>query len=163
MRRTEGHWDAGFTIIEATVVVAIAAVLVGLGWPLTSRLLDRSELVTAMDALRAEVRAAQREARASGRVVEMRVNPSAGRYVVGPVGERGRVSRLPAGVTFGFPDDAGSDGVTFRDNTVRFSPRTGLQASFGSIALRSRGGARKITVSVTGHTAIARWDGRAWR
>lgn len=145
------------------MVLGTMAVLAGLGWPLASRLLDRSELMTATDTLRAEVRAAQREARATGRVFEMRVDPSEGRYVVGPVGAPGRVSWLPAGVTFGFPDDAGSDGVTFRDNTVRFSPRTSLQPSFGSLALQSRSGARKITISLTGHTAITRWDGRAWR
>jgi hypothetical protein len=149
--------------LEVTVVLGITAVLAGLGWPLASRLLDRSELVTATDTLRAEVRAAQREARATGRVFEMRVDPPEGRYVVGPVGAPGRVSRLPAGVAFGFPDDAGSDGVTFRDNTVRFGPRTGLQASFGSMALQSRSAARKITISITGHTAISRWDGRTWR
>jgi Tfp pilus assembly protein FimT len=149
--------------MEVAVVIGITTVLAGIGWPLTSRLLDRSQLVAATDTLRAEVRAAQREARASGRVLEMRVDPSAGVYVIGPVGDAGRVRRLPDGVTFGAPDNADSDGVTFRENTARFNPRTGLQNSFGSITVRSRTGARRVTVSITGHTSIARWDGRQWQ
>jgi Tfp pilus assembly protein FimT len=112
--------------MEVAVVIGITTVLAGIGWPLTSRLLDRSQLVAATDTLRAEVRAAQREARASGRVLEMRVDPSAGVYVIGPVGDAGRVR-------------------------------------FGSITVRSRTGARRVTVSITGHTSIARWDGRQWQ
>jgi hypothetical protein len=82
---------------------------------------------------------------------------------MGPIGGHNRQSRLPDGLSFGSPDSAESDGVTFRDNIARFSPRPGLQNSFGSITVRSRGGAQRITVSITGHVAVAKWNGREWR
>jgi Tfp pilus assembly protein FimT len=149
--------------MEVMVVVAIMGVLTVIAWPLTSTLLDRAELVTATETLRADIRRAQREARTVGRTLELRVDPPAGAYVIGPIGGQGRQSRLAAGLTFGSPDNTASDGVTFRDNIARFSPRPGLQNSLGSITVRSRGGARKVTVSITGHTSIATWNGRAWQ
>ncbi len=163
MNRIGRHANAGFTVMEVAVVIGITAVLAGIGWPLTNRLIERSELVATADVLRADLCAAQRRAHASGRVLEVRVDPATGVYVVGPAGGAGRMNRLPAGLTFGSPDNPESDGVTFRDNTARFTPRTGLQNSFGSITVRSRAGARRVTVSITGHTSIAKWDGRQWQ
>lgn len=163
MAGTDQRPYLGFTLVEVTVVIAILGVLTVIAWPLTSSLLDRTGLLTATEILRSDIRKAQREARASGRTVELRISPSAGAYVVGPVGLPGQESRLPAGLRFGSPEDVDSDGVTFRDNTARFGPRPGLQNSFGSIMVRSRSGAQKITVSITGHVMVARWTGREWR
>lgn len=154
---------SGYTLVEVTVVLGIMTVLAAIAWPLTSDLIDRARLVTAAETLRGDIRKAQREAHASGQALELRVDPSVGVYTIGPIGGSGRLSRLPAGLTFGSPDSADPDGVTFRDNTARFSPRPGLQSSFGSISVQSHGGARKVTVSITGHTSITRWDGRQWR
>ena len=153
----------GFTLLEVTVVVAIMGVLATIAWPLTTNLLDRAGLVTATEILRTDIRKAQREARAAGRTFELRIDPPAGTYVLGPIGVPGRQSRLPVGLGFGSPDSADSDGVTFRDNIARFSPRPGLQNSFGSITVRSRSGARKITVSITGHVSVTTWNGRGWQ
>lgn len=149
--------------MEVTLVIGIMGVLAAIAWPLTGDLLGRTELATASDALRSDIRQAQREARTRGQMFELRVDPLAQAYVVGPVGGPSRESRLPTGLTFGSPDSAGSDGVTFRDNTARFSPRPGLQNSFGSITVRSRAGARRVTVSITGHVSITVWNGRAWQ
>ncbi len=149
--------------MEVIVVVGITVVLAAIAWPLSGELLDRIKLMTAAETLRGDIRKAQRDARASGHVLDLRVDPQAGRYTIGPISGAGRLSRLPEGLAFGSPDNADPDGVTFRDNTVRFSPRPGLQNSFGSITVLSRGGARKVTVSITGHTSIARWDGRQWQ
>ncbi len=154
---------SGFTLVEVTVVVGIMTVLAAMTWPLTNDLMDRARLSTAVETLRGDIRNAQREARASGRALELRVDPRVGVYTIGPIGGAGRSSRLPAGLTFGSPDSADPDGVTFRDNTARFGPRPGLQNSFGSISVQSPVSARKVTVSITGHTSITRWDGRQWQ
>lgn len=156
------HSTRGYTFLEVTFVVAIMIVLAGIAWPLTSGVLDRIQLVTAMETIRTDIRSAQREARATGRAVEMRVDPRAGSYTIGPTGTTGRLSRLPAGLTFGTPDGADPDGVTFRDNIARFSARPGLHSSLGSITVRSRAGAKRITVSLTGFAAITTWDGHQW-
>lgn len=163
MRTVSPHQTSGFTLLEVSVVLSIMGVLAAMAWPLTSAWLDRAELVVATDTLRSDIRKAQQEARANGRMFELRVNAAQGQYVVGPVGRAGRVSRLQAGLRFGSPDSENSDGVTFRDNVVRFSPQPGLQNSFGSITVRSREGARRVTVSITGHTSIAAWNGREWQ
>ncbi|MEW6682433.1 MAG: GspH/FimT family pseudopilin [Nitrospirota bacterium] len=154
---------AGYTLMEVTLVVGIMAVLAAIAWPLTTDLLDRATLATTAETIRGEIRKAQRQAHASGQALELRVDPRAGSYIVGPTGGPGLLSRLPAGLTFGSPDDGDSDGVTFRHNTARFSPRPGLQNSFGSITVRSRAGARRVTVSITGHVSITAWNGRAWQ
>jgi len=163
MAGTDQRSYRGFTLVEVTVVVAIMGVLAGIAWPLTSNLLDRAGLVAATETLRADIRKTQLEARAVGRTFELRIDPPTGAYVIGPIGAPGRQSSLPAGLSFGSPDAADSDGVTFRDNIARFSPRPGLQNSFGSITVRSRSGARKITVSITGHVVVAAWNGGEWR
>jgi prepilin-type N-terminal cleavage/methylation domain-containing protein len=163
MSRRHRHSEQGFTLLEVSLVVGIMGVLAAMAWPLTSDLIDRAALATTTDSLKSDIRKAQREARTTGRVLELRVDPLAGVYVIGPIGGSGRLSRLPTGLTFGSPDNANSDGVTFRDNTARFSPRPGLQNSFGSITVRSHDRARRITVSITGHTAIAMWNGRGWQ
>jgi prepilin-type N-terminal cleavage/methylation domain-containing protein len=163
MSESNAQSSRGFSLAEVTVVVAIMGALVAIAWPLTKNLLDRAGLVAATEMLRADIRKAQRESRTSGQTFELRIDPSAGAYVMGPIGGHNRQSRLPDGLSFGSPDSAESDGVTFRDNIARFSPRPGLQNSFGSITVRSRGGAQRITVSITGHVAVAKWNGREWR
>lgn len=157
------HREQGFTLLEVSLVIGIMCVLASMAWPLTNELIDRAALASTTDTLNSDIRKAQREARTTGRVHELRVDPSAGVYVIGPSGEAGRLSRLPAGLTFGSPNNPNSDGVTFRDNTARFSPRSGLQGSFGSITVQSRDRAQRVTVSITGHTAIATWNGQRWQ
>jgi Tfp pilus assembly protein FimT len=155
--------ESGFTVLEVVLVVGMLGVLAALAWPVTSEWMDRAALKAAADVLKSDIRRAQRLARASGRVVELRVDPAKGEYVVAPVGAAGWVSRLQGSLTFGSPDNVDSDGVTFRDNIARFSPRPGLQNSFGTITVQSRIGARRVTVSITGHTSITAWNGREWR
>lgn len=154
---------SGYTLVEMTVVLGIMTVLAAIAWPLTADLVAGAELATAAEMIRTDIRRAQREARVSGRTLVMRVDPASGAYTIGPLGGPGRLNRLSQGLAFTSTDGSDPDGVTFRDNTARFSPRPGLQSSLGSITVQSRRGAKRVTVSLTGHASITTWDGRQWR
>jgi type II secretory pathway pseudopilin PulG len=150
--------------MEILVVLTITGILAAVAWPQATDFVVRAELASAAQTLADDIRTIQREARASGQRIGLIVDPPSGTYVtttpVGPL----RGNRLPASLAFGAPDNAESDGVTFRDNTVWVWPRPGPQNSVGSISIRSRNGsARKVTVSLTGHTSIVTWDGRRWQ
>jgi Tfp pilus assembly protein FimT len=150
-------------VIELVTVLAIMAILGAIAWPAMATVVERAELASAARVLAGDIQHAQREARATGKRLAVVVNPSTGSYAtVWPDGTERR-HRLPASLVFGVPDDPESDGVTFRDNTIWIAPRPGPQSSVGSVGIRSRhGAARKVTVSLTGHTSIAAWDGSQW-
>jgi type II secretory pathway pseudopilin PulG len=149
--------------MELVTVLAIMAILGAITWPAMAAVVERAELASAARVLAGDIQQAQREAKATGKRLAVVVNPSTGSYVtVWPDGAERR-HRLPASIVFGVPDNPESDGVTFRDNTIWIAPRPGPQSSVGAVGIRSRrGGARKVTVSLTGHTSIATWDGSRW-
>jgi type II secretory pathway pseudopilin PulG len=151
-------------MMEIMVVLAVAAILASMAWPKTMDFVDRAEVSAAAQTLVDDIRRIQREARTSGQRLGLVVDPTSGAYVaVSPLGPL-RSHGLPMSLAFGAPDNPESDGVTFRDNTVWVAPRPGPQNSVGSISIRSRNGsARKVTVSLTGHTSIAIWDGQRWQ
>jgi prepilin-type N-terminal cleavage/methylation domain-containing protein len=155
--------DTGYTIIEILAVLAMAAILAAKARPFTADLITRAQLASAAHVLVDDIRRAQRQARATGQRMSLTVDALSGTYVTAsPEGMIG-AHRLPPALSFGAPDAPESDGITFRDNTVWFAPRPGPQNSVGSISFRSRtGGARKVTVSLTGHTTVLVWDGNAW-
>lgn len=156
--------ERGYTILELLVVLGMVAIVAAFAWPRMTELLPRTELTAAANTLVADIRWARQTARAQGRVLVVRFDPDGRVYSVG--GETGlqRAVHLPATLSFGTPEDPGSDGITFRDNTIRFSPRPGLQNSFGSVSLRTLSGqARKITVSIAGYSSLTIWDGVQWR
>jgi len=154
---------AGYTVIELVTVLAIMAILGAMAWPATADLVERVELATAARVFVGDIQKAQREARATGRRLALVVAPSAGAYTtVFPDGAV-RGHRLPTALAFGVPDNPASDGVTFRDNTIWIAPRPGPQSSVGAVTIRTRrGAARKVSVSLTGHTSVAVWDGYRW-
>lgn len=153
----------GYTLLEVMAVLGIIGGLAVSGWPVMTHLLTSAQLSTAAETIRSDIRRMQREARVSGQMVVMQIDPGAGRYTIGSLDKPSRRSSLPSGLAFASPDGSDPDGVTFRDNTVRVSPRPGLQSSVGSITVQSRGGARRLTISITGHVSIKTWDGRQWR
>jgi Tfp pilus assembly protein FimT len=163
MGRTASQHEAGYTVIELVMVLAITAILGAITWPTMATVVERVELASAARVLAGDIQHAQRDARATGRRLAVVVNPSTGSYAtVWPDGAERR-HRLPASLMFGVPDNPASDGVTFRDNTIWIAPRPGPQSSVGAVGIRSRhGAARKVTVSLTGHTSIATWDGFRW-
>jgi prepilin-type N-terminal cleavage/methylation domain-containing protein len=154
---------AGYTVIELVTVLAIMAILGAMAWPATADLVERTELASAARVFVGDIHDAQREARATGRRLALVVAPSTGVYAtVFPDGAV-RGHRLPTALAFGVPDNPASDGVTFRDNTIWIAPRPGPQSSVGAVTIRTRrGAARKVTVSLTGHTSVAVWDGSRW-
>lgn len=154
---------SGYTGIELLTVLTILAILGAMAWPVLEDMTDRAQLASAASVLAGEIQQAQRDARATGRRLSVVVDPATGSYAtVWPDGAV-RHHRLPAPLFFGVPDNPTVDGVTFRDNTIWIAPRPGPQSSVGSVGIRSRrGAARKVTVSLTGHTSIASWDGSRW-
>jgi prepilin-type N-terminal cleavage/methylation domain-containing protein len=164
MTRTTNQAEQGYTMLELLVVLGMVAIVAAFAWPRITELLPRTELTAATNTLVADIRLARQKARAQGRVLVIRFDPNGRVYTIG--GETGsqRAVPLPATLSFGTPEDPGSDGITFRDNTIRFSPRPGLQNSFGSVSLHTPSGqARKITVSIAGYSSLAAWDGVQWR
>lgn len=164
MTRTTNQAERGYTILELLVVLGMVAIVAAFAWPRMTELLPGTELTAATNTLVADIRLARQKARAQGRVLVIRFDPNGRLYTIG--GETGsqRAVPLPATLLFGTPEDPGSDGITFRDNTIRFSPRPGLQNSFGSVSLRTPSGqARKLTVSIAGYSSLAAWDGVQWR
>jgi prepilin-type N-terminal cleavage/methylation domain-containing protein len=155
---------AGYTVIEIMVVLCITAILATVAWPTSMDFVERAELSSAAQTVVDDIRRIQREARVSGERFGLVVDPASGTYVAVSMTGALRGHRLPTSLAFAAPDNPESDGVTFRDNTVWVAPRPGPQGSVGSISIRSRNGsARKVTVSLTGHTSIAVWDGQQWR
>jgi prepilin-type N-terminal cleavage/methylation domain-containing protein len=164
MTRTTNQAERGYTILELLVVLGMVAIVAVFAWPRMTELLPRTELTAATNTLVADIRWARQKARAQGRVLVIRFDPNGRCYTVG--GETGfqRAVHLPTPLSFGTPEDQASDGITFRDDAIRFSPRPGLQNSFGSVSLRTPSGqARKITVSIAGYSSLAFWDGMQWR
>jgi type II secretory pathway pseudopilin PulG len=163
MGRTSLRSHTGYTVIELVTVLGIMALLGAISWPAMAIVVEHVELASAARVLAGDIQQAQRDARATGRRLAVVVDPSTRSYAtVWPDGVE-RSHRLPASVMFGVPDNPESDGVTFRDNTIWIAPRPGAQSSVGAVGIRSRRGeARKVTVSITGHTSIATWDGSGW-
>jgi Tfp pilus assembly protein FimT len=163
MGRTASQYETGYTVIELVTVLAVMGILGAITWPAMGTVVERAELTSAARVLAGDIQQAQREARATGRKLAVVLDPSTGSYAtVWPDGAERR-HRLPASLVFGVPDNPESDGVTFRDNTIWIAPRPGPQSSVGAVGIRSRrGAARKVTVSLTGHTSIATWDGSRW-
>ncbi|MFZ5861830.1 MAG: pilus assembly FimT family protein [Nitrospirota bacterium] len=155
---------AGYTVVELLVTLAVLGILGTMAWPSAADVIERTELATAARVLAGDIQHAQREARATGQRLALVVDTAAGSYTTRfPDGAR-RGHHLPRALTFGAPDDPESDGVTFRDNTIWVAPRPGPQSSVGALTIRTRhGAARRVTVSLTGHTAIAVWEGSRWR
>lgn len=154
---------AGYTLLELLLVIGIAATMAAVAWPHAAHALARAQLTTAAQALLNDVRTAARLAKTEGRMVTIEIDPRDGSYAwMTARGER-RVSRLPQSLRFGSPEDPRIDGVTFRDNTIRLSPRAGLQHSFGSVTICAAGGqAARLTMTISGHTSLAQWDGSGW-
>ncbi|HET8761432.1 MAG TPA: GspH/FimT family pseudopilin [Nitrospiria bacterium] len=154
---------SGYTLIEILTVLGIAAIVATIAWPATEDLIERAELSSAARTMVGDIRLVQREARVSGRTLTLIVDPGSGSYAVSRPDTHTQTRRLAPTLRFGLPDNPASDGVTFRDNTVFIAPRPGPQSSIGSISITTRrGAARRVTVSLTGHTAITVWDGRQW-
>lgn len=153
----------GVTLLELLCVLGLLAALAAIGWPVLSEVLLHARLNTAARHVLMDIRSARERARATGRVFVLQFDPAAGRYTVGPSGTAALTVSLPSGVGFGLPDDPGSDGITFRDNTVWVYPYASLSNSFGSIAMIVRGHARKITLNIAGDATVTTWTGQTWR
>ncbi len=157
--------ETGYTLLELLAVLGMVAVAAAVAWPRATDLLQRAELSASTRALLSDVRWARTAAQAQGRVIEMRFDPHRSLYTIGRAGALPqRVVRLSETLSFGSPEDPEADGVTFRDDTITFSPRASLQNSFGSVVLRTpTGQARKMTVNIAGYASVAVWDGAQWR
>ena len=157
--------ETGYTLLELLAVLGMVAVAAAVAWPRAADLLQRAELSASTRALLSDVRWARTAAQTQGRVFEMQFDPPRSLYTIGRASAPPqRVVRLPGTLSFGLPADSEADGVTFGDNAITFSPRAGLQNSFGSVVLRTRTGqARKLTVNIAGYALVAVWDGAQWR
>jgi Tfp pilus assembly protein FimT len=157
--------EMGYTLLELLAVLGLVTVAAAVAWPRAADLLQRAELAASTRALLADIRWARITAQTQGRVVEMRFDPARSQYSIHRTnGAPPRVVRLPEALSFGSPSDPEADGVTFRDDAITFSPRAGLQNSFGSVAVRNRTGlARKITVNIAGYASVVAWDGTQWQ
>ena len=157
--------ETGYTLLELLAVLGMVAVAAAVAWPRAADLLQRAELSASTRALLSDIRWARTAAQTQGRAFEMRFDPPRSRYTIGRAsGQPQRLARLPGTLSFGSPADPEADGVTFQDNAITFSPRAGLQNSFGSVTVRTRTGlARKITVNIAGYASVTVWDGAQWR
>jgi Tfp pilus assembly protein FimT len=95
MRRTPG-----FTVLETTAGLAVAAVTVGIGVVQLTAVLETARLAGAARSLAASMRLTRGQALASGDAFEVRFDQAAATWQV-TGGDPASVHRLPPGVVFG--------------------------------------------------------------
>ena len=134
----------GLTLIEIMLVVSVAGIVMGIGFPKADRLRRQMELDTAANRFAQELKAAQHEAvRRNQAVVVTMVGDNA--YRVGT-----RTIRLPEGITF---HSSSPSTITF----APFGPAT--VTGSGRFSIKYADDARTdIQVSTAGMVTVARHD-----
>ncbi len=72
----------GFTLIEVAIVLAILAIVLGIGVPTFQNLIDKNRLTTALNQVEADLRKAQAMAKASGANYEVLFIPGQSVYYI---------------------------------------------------------------------------------
>lgn len=132
MSATGKRSDAGFTLIEMLVVLAIAALVAGIGFPRMQGQIAAQEWRTAVASVTAQLRTARARAVLSGRPVTVAAAGSGMRI------DAGVPTPLPASVTLAAPLPV----IFFGDGS----------ASGGEIGVRS--GARRRVIAVSPATGL---------
>lgn len=174
MRRSTHHHPArGWTLVELSVVLALAGLLALLAYPSFDRLVDRVMLRSASVTLVQTLRTVRHRAMVEGRRCMVRFDPAGQRYAV--IADRSESVPLPARVQFGAAagvlgppsqptQPPPADGVSFRQDHITFLPDGTLSPGPGTIYLTGRSGTTMaITVNMAGHLRRYLWEGRGWR
>ena len=127
--------DAGFTLVEALVVVAITAAISAIAFPSLRQGLAHAAFVQASTGIRADLRMARAQALSTGAAVDIQVAPDGHSYGWTPGPQRALLEGLsltPAGPAVRFyPDGSASgDALVLRNGRAmaRFeaNPATGV-------------------------------------
>lgn|SRR5690554_2991003 len=88
-RRTRQGWQQarGFTLVELMVVMAIAALMVGVVLPMGARMFDTMQYRDAVRQLNQAAGSARYQAITRGAAMDLVLEPDTGRYLVKPAGQ----------------------------------------------------------------------------
>jgi len=179
-RRTtiERRRDAGFTLVEALVVIGVLSALVSMGAVVLTQTLPAWRVAEAADDISSALRAARAKAALDGANVSVPFDVGRRLYTLvsataplgGVVSGSTLVVELPPGVTFTRPDSGGV--VTFAppaapsDTVAVFAP-SGLLLSNTRpadvhVGNTDDGVYRRVRVNLVGIVQVSRWTGTAW-
>ncbi len=170
---------AGFTLIEAIIVLAVMLIAMTFGFPALQNMIQRSRTEAFVREGAILMRYARSEAIRNGGSISVVLDTTSGQErifafrdtdadgTVDPGEEelRGRGFDLPKGVVFGTPadppiEDFPNDAATFRsDGSIR------LDDSFGRLTFSDRRENRlRINVgpAASGRIEVEQWDGSSW-
>jgi Tfp pilus assembly protein FimT len=148
MRTGVGRGEAGVTLVELAVVLAVLALGIGAVTPAVDRVLPSYRATGAAQDLYGAIHLTRARARATGVMHALVLDPTGRWYRI--VEDPAGLGRTVAGPTL-LVDGAVAGGNT----TIRFSPK-GFAVPFGTITVQADGEYRRLIVNLLGRVRMER-------
>lgn len=146
---------SGFALIELVIVLAIIAILTGIGVPTFQNLIDKNRLTTALNQVEADLRKAQAMAKATGANYEVLFIPGKNVYYIyeHPITSTAKLKEtisLPGGVTIYTTVSPDSNKIIY------YAASAQSEVNGGTITFKSPRGkyGKVIVASITGRIRI---------